>query len=356
MASMFCFCTKKRMRSRVAKTPTIIISRIVKPFLVFMLYIIAYLCYYGSMEIELTAFYARLGALALIMVLGFLLGKWKMISTETNRELTNLLLTVFMPASLFVAFPAEYDESMLNLFFSGLVGGVLVMVMLIIASKIIFNKWWFKGGLRYESQFALIFNNATFLGYPIVVNTFGPSGVIAYCGFIIAFNVALFSYGIWLFEHKVSVKLLKSVVTNPNILAVVLGMILFLAGLKLPAFIMDAVGYVGNATTPLSIICIGFMLSRAEFKALIRKWRLVVTALVQLVIGPLLTWAILMALHFPIEVVQVCTLIQALPTATSLGLFATKYGGNNIESSELVTISTILSMATMPLMIMLLLG
>ena len=308
------------------------------------------------MEIELTAFYARLGALALIMVLGFLLGKWKMISTETNRELTNLLLTVFMPASLFVAFPAEYDESMLNLFFSGLVGGVLVMLMLILVSKMIFNKWWFKGGLRYESQFALIFNNATFLGYPIVVNTFGPSGVIAYCGFIIAFNVALFSYGIWLFEHKVSAKLLKSVVTNPNILAVFAGMVLFLAGVRLPDFVMDAVGYVGNATTPLSIICIGFMLSRAEFRALVKKWRLVVTAAVQLILGPLLTWAILTVLKFPAEVVQVCTLIQALPTATSLGLFATKYGGNNIESSELVTVSTVLSVVTMPVMIMLLLG
>ena len=245
---------------------------------------------------------------------------------------------------------------MLNLFFSGLVGGVLVMLMLILVSKMIFNKWWFKGGLRYESQFALIFNNATFLGYPIVVNTFGPSGVIAYCGFIIAFNVALFSYGIWLFEHKVSAKLLKSVVTNPNILAVFAGMVLFLAGVRLPDFVMDAVGYVGNATTPLSIICIGFMLSRAEFRALVKKWRLVVTAAVQLILGPLLTWMILTVLKFPAEVVQVCTLIQALPTATSLGLFATKYGGNNIESSELVTVSTVLSVVTMPVMIMLLLG
>ncbi|MBR5938963.1 hypothetical protein IKZ77_00190 [Candidatus Saccharibacteria bacterium] len=53
---------------------------------------------------------------------------------------------------------------------------------------------------------------------------------------------------------------------------------------------------------------------------------------------------------------QVCTLIQALPTATSLGLFAVKYGGNATDSSELVTISTIFSVITMPLMAMLLLG
>ena len=308
------------------------------------------------MNIDFASFYIRLGALALIMVLGFLLGKFKKISTKTNEELTNLLLIVFMPASLFMAFPSTYDESMLHLFFSGLLGGLIVMLLLIAVSRVIFNKYFYKGGLRYESQFAFIFNNATFLGYPIVANTFGPTGIIAYCGFIISFNVALFSYGIWLFEHKLSWKLLKNILLNPNIIAVLLGMIVFLTGIVLPEFITSAVGYVGNATTPLSIICIGFMLSRADFKSIFKKWRIIVTAILQLVLGPLITWGILTAMKFPIEVIQVCTLIQALPTATSLGLFATKYGGNNIESSELVTVSTVLSIAIMPLMIVLLLA
>jgi predicted permease len=63
----------------------------------------------------------------------------------------------------------------------------------------------------------------------------------------------------------------------------------------------------------------------------------------------------LTALHFQEEVIVVCTLIQALPTATSLGLFAAKYGGNDIESSELVTISTTLSLVTMPAIVTILL-
>ncbi len=308
------------------------------------------------MQIELSQFYVRLGAIGLILILGFFLGKKKIISAETNKQITNLLLTVFMPASLFSAFPSEYDEASLNLFFSGLVAGILIMLTLIFLSKAVFNKWWFKGGLRYESQFALIFNNATFLGYPIVVNTFGPSGVIAYCGFIIAFNIALFSYGIWLFERKVSLKLLKSIVTNPNILAVLLGMVLFLSSFSLPSFITDAVSFVGGATTPLSIICIGFMLSRANFKTIFTKWRLVVVALIQLILGPVVTFLLLTWLKFPAEVISVCTLIQALPTATSLGLFATEYGGNNIEASELVAVSTLLSVVTMPLMVLIFLG
>ena len=305
------------------------------------------------MQIQMKDFYARLGTIALIMALGFFLGKRKIIDTRGNKMLVNLLLSVFMPASLFSAFPAEYNQETSSLFVSGLIAGFIVMFALIILSRIIFNKYFYRGELRYESQFALIFNNAT---YPIISSTFGEQGIIPYCGFIIAFNIALFSYGVFLFERKVSKRLFLGIVTNPNIIAVILGMLVFLFGIKLPNFFTSAVSFTGSVTTALSLLCIGFMLSHAEIKKLVRKWRLVVTALIQLILGPLLCYFLLAALDFPREVIVVCTLIQALPTATSLGLFAAKYkGGNTVESSELVTISTLLSIGTMPLMVWLLL-
>ena len=308
------------------------------------------------MQIELTDFYSRLGTIAIILVLGFLLGKFKLISPKTNKDLVNLLLTVFMPASLFLAFPAAYDDETSGLFKSGLIAGVLVMLTLIIVSYLIFNKTFYKKEKqRSAAQFALIFNNATFLGYPIIASTFGEQGIIPYCGFIIAFNVALFSYGVYLFRHKVDLKLIISVITNPNIIAVILGVVVFFTGFKIPQFTRDAVQFTGNATTALSIICVGYMLSNAKFTKLIKKWKLMLTALSQLIIGPLITWGLLSVLQFPQEVIVVCTLIQALPTATSLGLFASKYGGDETEASELVTISTLLSIATMPVMVSLLL-
>ena len=307
------------------------------------------------MHIELTDFYSRLGTIAIILVLGFLLGKLKLISPKTNKDLVNLLLTVFMPASLFAAFPTTYSDETSDLFKAGLLAGVLVMTALIIVSKILFNKKFYNDKLRYESQFALIFNNATFLGYPIIASTFGEQGVIPYCGFIIAFNIALFSYGVYLFKHKIDSKLVLNVITNPNIIAVVLGVIVFVTGFQLPGFVTDAVKYTGNATTALSIICVGYMLSNAKFFKLIKKWKLILTAAAQLVLGPLIAFGLLTLLQFPSEVIAVCTLIQALPTATSLGLFASKYGGDQTEASELVTVSTVLSIVLMPLMVSLLL-
>ena len=317
-------------------------------------------------NINLVDFYSRLGTIAIILALGFFLGRFKLISPKTNKDLVNLLLLVFMPASLFMAFPTSYSEETSHVFIAGLIGGIIVMLSLVLISLVIFNKKWYSNKLRYESQFALIFNNATFLGYPIISSTFGPQGeaVIAYCGFIIAFNIALFSYGVYLFKHKIDAKLVLNVITNPNIVAVLLGVVVFITSFPIPAFVDDSVKYVSNATTALSIICVGFMLSTAKFIELIKKWKLCLTALIQLIIGPLATYFILIAVQyiargagfdFPDEVIVVCTLIQALPTATSLGLFASKYGGDEKEASQLVTISTVLSIATLPLMASLLL-
>lgn len=314
------------------------------------------------MEINFVDFYSRLGTIAVILALGFLLGKLKLISAKTNKDLVNLLLTVFMPASLFMAFPTAYSDETSGIFIAGLVGGFVVMIAIILLSLVIFNKKWYKGKLRYESQFSLVFNNATFLGYPIISSTFGPqsTAVIAYCGFIIAFNIALFSYGVYLFKHKVDAKLILNVITNPNIIAVVLGVVVFLTSFQVPSFLNDAVKYTSGATTALSIICVGFMLSTAKFSELFKKWKLAITALIQLIIGPLATYLLLIAIKavaiaagydFPDEVVVVCTLIQALPTATSLGLFASKYGGDEKEASQLVTMSTLFSIVTLPIMV-----
>lgn len=308
------------------------------------------------MELNLSNFYFSLGIIAIIGVLGFLLGKIGLITKDTNKGFVSLLLSVFMPASLFSAFPASADEGLLNLFFLGLLAGFVVMLILILLSKLIFNQTLWQKSLATEAQFAFIFNNATFLGYPIISTTFGEEGTIPYCGFIIAFNLALFSYGIWLFKRADSKHFLKKTLLNPNIIAVLLGMLVFLFHVELPTVLTSSIKYVAGATTPLSLLCIGYMLSAAELKKVLRSWRLLVISLIQLLVAPMLTFFLLKILGFPSEVIIVCTLIQALPTATSLGLFAEKYGGRIEESSELVVISTLCSVLTLPLMVAILFG
>jgi Predicted permeases len=303
---------------------------------------------------DLGVFYSSLATVVLIVILGLCLGKAKWISESTNKQLINILLMISMPCALFSAFPQEFDSDAMGLFITGFFGGLLVFAMLIIASKLLFNKKTIQPSMVNESQFALIFNNATFLGYPLVMTIFGEAALMPYCGFIITFNFALFSYGVYLIKGKFDRKLVISTLLNPNIIAVVLGVIFFIFSLKIPDFMNSTIKYVSGTMTPLSLICIGYMLSHAQVKKLWAKKQLFMTAAVQLTIGPLLTWVVLSLAGVSIEVRSILVLIQALPTATSLGLFAEKYGGDAVEASELVIISTLMSIVTLPIVIQLL--
>lgn len=310
------------------------------------------------MNIEFSNFYTSLVVIAVIIALGFFLGKIKWIDKATNKKLVNLLLMVFMPASLFNAFPGDFSEEFSDLFFMGLVGGIVTMFLVIITARIICNKKFFPGELTYEAQFAFIFNNATFLGYPLISMAFGERGIIPYCGFIIAFNLALFSYGVWLFERKIDYKFFLKTIVNPNIFAVIIGMILFLCRVNVAQsvpVIHDSIKYIAGATTPLSLLSIGFMLSTAKLHLVFKRWRLFIIAAVQLVFAPIITFLVTKVLfNFPSEVVLICTLIQTLPTATSLALFAEKYDGDVKEASQIVVISTLMSIITMPAVVTLL--
>jgi predicted permease len=306
------------------------------------------------MLVDLNIFYTSLLAVALIIVLGFILGKKQVIDEHVNKKLINLLLMIAMPCALFGAFPGQFQSSSMELFLWGLGGGALIFLAMIILSKILFMKKFSKKNF-FEYQFAFVFNNAVFLGYPLISTIFGADGIISYAGFVLVFNLMLFGYGIMLFQQKFDIRHIGKALINPNVIAVILGAIFFIFSIQMPAPIDMSIGYVGAIMTPLSLFCIGFMLSRARLLHILKNKELVLTCIAQLLIGPLVAYIIMKLIGAPASVLAIIVLIQALPTATTLGLFAEKYGTDTENASGLVATSTILSAITLPIVMFLIL-
>ena len=282
------------------------------------------------MDIPLPIFYSSLATVALIIALGYFIGKKNWIDEHANKVLVNLLLMVAMPCALFYSFPGKFEMASLTSFLYGIGGGAAVLVVATLVSRLLFRK---KHSPRnyFEYQFAFIFNNASFLGLPLISAIHGGTVPVSYAGFIIVFNLALFSYGVMLFEQKFNWRHFAKAFLNPNIIAVLLGMLFFVFSWQLPNFADTSVKYIGSMMTPLALICIGYMLSRANLRQIIRKKILVLTCVAQLILGPTITFAVLWLLGAPHDVMFVLFLIQALPTATSLGLFAEKYRGQRTD-------------------------
>lgn len=297
---------------------------------------------------NLLVFYNSLLAIIMIICLGFFLGKWRIINDQASKVFANLLLSVAMPCALFIAFPSQFEQQAFNLFLQAVIGGVVVIVAAVIVARFLFPKNKNRADY-FQHQFAFIFNNASFLGYPLTLAIFGPESMIVYSGLMIVFNLALFSYGVWLFEQKLTWKHARQIFFNPNIAAVLLGMIFFLNSWDLPVFARQAVSYLAALTTPLSLLTVGFLLSQVRhFWRIFVKKQILTTVILQLILMPILTYTVLWLLQMPKEIKLIFTMIQALPTATSLALFAEKYHGDPADASELVLMSTLISALTLP--------
>jgi predicted permease len=310
------------------------------------------------MDIPLSIFYSSLATVAVIIAVGWFAGHQKWIDEHTNKTIINLLLLIAMPAALFSAFPGEFRASELKSFLYGIGGGLLVFIAAVIISRLLFPKKRHKKKY-FEYQFAYIFNNASFIGLPLISTLNGGQVPIAYAGFIIVFNLTLFSYGVMLFEQKFDWRHLARAFVNPNVIAIIIGTLFFILSWKLPTFAENSLQYIGSMMTPLALLCIGYMLSRTRLRDVLRQKILVLTSVAQLVLGPLATFVVLKLIGAPSDVVFILTLIQALPTATSLGLFAEQYTHGDksdvSSASELVALSTVMSAVTLPIVMWLVL-
>jgi predicted permease len=312
---------------------------------------------YNELVTYLATFYTSLTAILVLIAVGFTLGKLRIVNEAANKVFANLLLSVAMPCALFSAFPSQFDQDSFVLFIQAVVGALAMMVTAIFVSRFLFRQKKI-GNTFHQHQFAFIFNNASFLGYPLTVAVFGAQSgaLVAYSGLMLVFNFALFSYGVWLFQKRLTLKHFLHIIFNPNIIAVTLGFIFFLISYQPMPFITSSVTYLANLTTPLSLISIGFMLHLVhDWGSIFRKHQLFITCLLQLLLMPTLTFLLATILRLPEIIRLIFTMIQALPTATSLGLFAEKYRGHKVEASELVLISTVLSVITLPLVMTLVL-
>lgn len=308
------------------------------------------LAVYNGRVAYLATFYTSLGAVLLMIGVGFLFGKLHLINQAAHQVIANLLLFLAMPCALFAAFPQNYHPASLQMFLFATLAGAATLIVAIVLAAVIFPHRRL-GSNHKLHQFAYIFNNASFLGYPLVVSVFSSDhdALIYYSGLMLAFNLALFSYGVYLVQKKVTLKQIALLLLNPNIIAVCLGLLGFIYSWQLPEFLRLSITAGKNLTTPLSLLAIGFLLSLTKnWREILSQRQLFFTCLLQLLLMPTTTFLLLYYLHAPETMILMFTMIQALPTATSLVIFSEKYHNDKKEAAKLVLISTLLSLLTLP--------
>lgn len=291
----------------------------------------------------------------ILLVVGYLLYKKKLLSEEASKQLSNIALSVINPIVIFNAYQKDFNSELAMGLLIAAILAIIAQGTLVLVAKLVVRK----GGENFQiERFAVSYSNCAFMGIPLVEATFGSEGVFYLTAFITVFNLFMWTQGVVMMSGesgkspKERAKSLLKILVSPSILAIILGLICFFTGLKMPRIIAQPLEYLGSMNTPLAMLVSGATIAKAGILKGFKSPRIYFLQLFKLIVVPLL----LSLLFIPARIcgvspmiISVVLIAAAAPTASATIMFSYKYDRDAEYASGHFALSTIASVITMPL-------
>ena len=203
----------------------------------------------------------------------------------------------------------------------------------------------------------LLFGNTGFIGIPVIKALYGTEAL--FFAAIVEFinDILLFTVGVLLIQMSADAdpRINLKELVSPGLVGVIIGLVLFLMDFRLPSVLGGSIEMIGNATTPLTMFSIGFQLGGIRLKEILNDWQVYAVLFVKLLIVPCIALMMirLWAGEFTL-LEKVLVLSFAMPVASVSAIFSQQYKGEAAFATKSVLLSTVLSLATIPVFAILL--
>ena len=279
-----------------------------------------------------------------LVALGFLVRKIGIVSEKGQSSINDLVIYLILPANILKAFLGSGVEGDLKGYLGIFLISVGVQVFCVLYGKLMFHRY--PEGRRKCLQYGTICSNAGILGNPLAEGMYGAEGLVLASIYLIPLRTMMWSSGLATFSGTTDKKAtLKKVATHPCILACVLGFVLMLAHVKPPESVMGVVNALGNCNTGMSMMVVGMILARVDFRGL---WdpTVFLYSLHRLVIIPLIVYLAVLPLPVSDTARGLSVILAAMPAGATTSMLAEKYNMEPVFGTKLVVFSTLLSLPT----------
>lgn len=292
---------------------------------------------------------AQVLSLFIMILIGFILGKTKLLRENATSSISNIILYVATPAAILQAFVTETrtTEKTVNLALVALFAVIAHIFGIVLARLLIRNK---NADTAAVLRFAVIFSNCGYMSFPLQKALLGDIGVFYGAMYVAVFNIFMWSYGAALMDKGRGFSFKKAVL-SPSVLATGLSVILYLLQLKLPTVVGTAVTALSSLNTPLPMIIIGYYLSTANILNAVTDKRIYLSSAIRLLIMPAVMLGVLLLCGVRGVPLIACTVAASAPTAAASTMFSIKFGRDTMCSVNSVTLTTLFSIITMPLFV-----
>lgn len=287
--------------------------------------------------------------LFIVVLVGVFCRKRGFFTDEVIRGVTQLVVNITVPALTISSMQRPFDrEVLVGVLWTMLFTMIVVLVSLAIG-LFIFRK-------RPHDRRAVMasittFTNCGFMGFPIVL-AFNPDWMIYAVTFSSTNCIFVWSLGAMLFAGKEHISV-KRILLNPNIVSAIIGFVIFLGNLALPAIVFETLSLIGGLTTPLTMLLIGTRVCGIKISEL-KDVDYHLAALLRLVVMPLAVYAAMLPIPVSAPVKGILFLLTAMPAGTVIAMQAEVYDSDAVFASRAIAWTTLLALFTVPVMGMLL--
>ena len=293
----------------------------------------------------------QMAVLFILMGLGFFLGKKGFITDSFAKNLSWLVVNVATPAMILSA-GMNYESTIRGkelLIGFGL--ALLMYVFLIAVSFVILPLLRVPKEDKNVYRVMAIFSNIGFMGLPILQAAYGPEAVLYGAIFQFPYNFLMYTYGIAAMKGDNPFKRKGSLgrILNVGVISCILAIIIYVSGIHMPEIFRISAKHLSNLAAPVSMMVIGQSMIHFDIKKLTEDGRLFAFSLIKLVVIPVIGILLLGLFVHDDLLLHVCYIMLATPIGSMTAMVAQQYGGNYTLASKGVALSTVLSVATIPL-------
>ena len=287
--------------------------------------------------------------LFLLIGVGVACAKRKMLQQTAVKSLADLVLVVVTPCVIVQSFQRRFDPAMLR----GL-GIACLTALLVHAATIVIVRLVFRDpdvAKRRVLRFGTVFSNAGYMSLPLQQALLGDTGVFYGAAYVAAFNLILWSYGVLEMSGDKTSLSPKKLLFNPGMIGIAIGLVLFLCSVQLPEIVAAPIRHLAALNTPVPMIIVGFYLSETNLWQALRDKRSYISIAIRLIAVPAVTLTVMWLCGIRGVLLVACVIAASAPSAAATTMFATRYGQDTALSVNMVSLSTLASLITMPVIV-----
>ena len=310
---------------------------------------------------QTTIILVQIFTLAVVVIIGALAARLKVITVEARDMLSKVIFNISLPLMLFTNFLKQTATPRLlaNSFTVLAIAGFVILFMLL-AGWVITRIFGIRGREAAVFKAHSMFGNTIFLGFPLITALFGTEGLLYASMYQLVSTLIMWTVGVVVITHGDGTSWKKSIsrVVNPNSVATLTGLAFFIFSVKVPAILVKPLSELGAANTWLSMLYIGAMLVLADVRGLLGRKSLYILSGSRLIVVPALlisvfAMAAILTGFAPDKLVSSVIILEAsMPCMASVVIMAKELGADDHLAVGNVFVSTIVSILTLPLVLM----